>query len=208
MKDRRLTEDAKSALLAAVQRIEAKSSAEVVVSVRKRASSYLGIYLLWGLALIYGVLLYQLYAPQEFALHWILVNPLLVVAGWFILLRVSPPLARACVPAKIRQQATRDAARGLFFDRGVRLTSERIGLLIVFYQLERELEILVDKGIVDNVPEEQLASTLAAIRLPYASDQGFLATAAAIERAADMFSTHLPVGDDDINELSDEVDHD
>ena len=50
---------------------------------------------------MYGVLLYQLYAPQEFALHWIVLNPLLVMAGWFLLLRVSPPLTRASVPAKL-----------------------------------------------------------------------------------------------------------
>ncbi len=208
MKDRRLTEDAKKALVAAVKAVEAKSSAEVVIAVRKRASSYAGVHLLRSVVLMYGVLLYQLYAPQEFALHWIVLNPLLVMAGWFLLLRVSPPLTRASVPAKLRREATQAAARGLFFDRGVRLTSERIGVLIVFYQLERVLEVVVDQGIVDNIPAGELRSTLDAIRLPYDTDLGFLATAAAIERAADVFATHLPVRDDDVNELSDEVDHD
>lgn len=208
MNDRRLTEDAKQALLAAVQMIESKSSVEVVVAVRKRASSYLGVYLLWSLLLIYGVLVYQLYAPQEFALHWILVNPLLVWAGWFILLRVCPPLARVCVPLKTRREAARNAARRIFFDRGVRLTTERIGMLIVFYQLERELEVLFDQGIVDSIPEGKLASTLASIRLPYTTDRGFLATAAALADAVEIFAAHLPVGKDDVNELSDEVDHD
>ncbi|MGB1701318.1 MAG: hypothetical protein ACPHRO_15275, partial [Nannocystaceae bacterium] len=68
MKDRRLTTEAKQALLAAVKEIESKSSVEVVVAVRKRATSYLGVHLLWGVAWIYGALVYQLYAPQEFAL--------------------------------------------------------------------------------------------------------------------------------------------
>jgi uncharacterized membrane protein len=207
MKDRRLTEDAKKALVAAVKAVEAKSSAEVVVAVRKRASSYAGVHLLWSVALMYSVLLYQLYAPREFALHWIVVNPLLVMAGWFLLLRISPPLARASVPARLRREATQAAARGVFFDRGVRLTSDRIGILIVFYQLERVVEVVADQGIVENIPPEDLRSTLDAIRLPYATDRGFLETAAVIERSAEVFATHLPVRDDDVNELSDEVDH-
>ena len=207
MRDRRLTDAAKTQLVEAVKTVESVSSVEVVVCVRKRSAAYAETSL--GSALVVSTLMlaYELYAPQPFALHWMLINPLMLAALTWGLVVSLPPLQRALTRASRRRTAALASARAAFFELGVRRTRDRIGVLLFFSQLERELVVLVDDGVRDAIPEGVLEDLIKALETPYRADQGLLAAARALAVAGETFATHLPVAEDDVNELGDEVRH-
>src|SRR5262245_35160471 len=131
-----LSDDAKAALLEAAREIEARSSAEVVVSVRPRSGSYLQADLLFGIAAGAAATALLLFLPQTFAPLWFLVDPLLAGALAAFAGSRLPGLRRALTPGALRRLRTERAARALFLERRVHATSGRTGLLLYVSLLE------------------------------------------------------------------------
>src|SRR5690606_641470 len=74
-------EEAKQRLGRAVKAVEARSCAEIVVAVRPWSAGWAAVDCAVGAAVAYLVLLYTLFAPQEFGLVWI---ALMVPAGFLV----------------------------------------------------------------------------------------------------------------------------
>ena len=199
-----MDESIQKAFLEAIQSVESRSSAEVVVSVRKQSGSYLHADVLFGLTVGVAALAFTLFSEIAFSLNSILVDPLLVGLLAGVLCRQMPRVRRVLTRAAKRNERVQTAAHAVFFERGVRLTTGRTGVLVYVSLLERAAEVVVDKGVEDAVPANLLEGGIARIR--DAAECGQLdQVAACVADLGDLLEPHLPRGDDDVNELEDGV---
>jgi putative membrane protein len=186
----------------AVEAVEARSAAEIVVAVRPSAGSYLAADLIAGSVLAYAVLLFTLYAPPVFALHWIaLMMPAAFVTG-ILLARVVPSLRLALAGSAV-ERSLRETARVLFVDLGVSATRDRTGILVLVAQLERRCVVLADYGVRNAVPEDVWKSVVDRIERSLENEIAADGFVGAIEAAAEVLGKHLPRRDGDVNELED-----
>jgi putative membrane protein len=199
-------DEAKARLREVVAGVERRSAAEIVVAVRPSAGSYLAIDLSVGCVIAYAVLLFTLYAPQVFDLHWIaLMIPAAALLG-VAFVRAVPQLRNA-VARKAVDRAVRDRARVVFVELGLSGTRERTGILVFVAQVERRCVVLADFGARAAVPDDAWATIVARIeqsqRVPGPMAARMEALASAIEASADALAEHLPRRDHDANELED-----
>jgi putative membrane protein len=139
--------DVKSRVAAAVAEVEGKTSAEVVVAVRKRAGFYRHTDYLSGLALTFASLLIFLFHPEPFDLDLYPIE----AAGFFAFGSVTsaffPALRRALTSSRLMAENTRTAARATFVELGVSRTRGRTGVLVFISMFERRVEVVTDIGI-------------------------------------------------------------
>lgn len=200
-------EGTKKRLREAVEAVESRSCAEVVIAVRPYSASWLWVDVLVGAVLAYVSLLYTLFAPQVFGLMWIaLIVPTLFVAGVF-LSRAVPSLRFGLAGKERVTQAVLDCARARFVEIGVTATRERSGVLVMVSLSERRCVVVADLGVVARVPKEAWAKATERVEATIAEhgidEAGLDALCAAITGLGDTLEEPMPVRDDDINELED-----
>ncbi len=206
MTKRFLTNEAKTALTDAVKAIEARSSAEIVIAVRARSDRYLSGSIVVGIVLGLAALAFVLFSSRfSFPLWTILVDPLVVglVTG-FAASRV-PAASRALMLSSHRDEAVRHAAQSTFFEKGVRHTQDRIGVLVYVSLLERRLELIGDVGVekaVGPADWKQAGERLDALVRSGCDGQEL---AKALLDLGDLLEPVLERAEDDVNELPDEV---
>lgn len=197
-------EDAKKSLVEAVRSIEAKSAAEIVVTVRRRSASYLQTDFLLGSVFAAIALFTYSYAPAEFDDD---IAPLLIVVAWIagaLLSRSIPAVKRLLTTEDARRQAVSLAARAAFLEQGIDRTTGRTGVLAYVSLLERRVELVCDRGVPhQDIPE--WADVVA--ELQACMDRGSTAQAIAetLGKLRNGLGKALPVRADDVNELPDEV---
>lgn len=197
---------AKADTTKAVADIEAQTSAEIVVALRRTAGDYRAADYLVGFALALVLLVVMLFIEHEFSL---LAFPggaaVAFVFGAFASAHIAPLRRTFTLPSRRRAEVRR-AAREAFVDLGVTRTSGRTGVLVLVALFEREVEVVTDIGIERAHLGEEWTSALAALRtslVPSPSFERFLERLRAI---AKPLSAALPRAIDDVNELPDEVD--
>ena len=201
-----LDERGKEALRGAVRAVEERSAAEVVILVRERSGPYLHASLLSGAIAAYLTLWFQLFSPWEYSLLLIQLAPAAVGTAIGMLTSVLPDLQRLLTPRHIREGYVRTKARAAFHDQGIADTRGRTGILVYVSRLEREAEVLADRGVRDAVDAqawERAASLIRAAagrRMPDAA-----ALAIAIASLGDLLQPVLPRSADDVNELADDI---
>jgi putative membrane protein len=201
-----LDDRGKEALRGAVRAVEERSAAEVVILVRERSGPYLHASLLAGAIAAYVTLWFQLFSPWEYSLLFIQVAPAVVGTAMGLLTSRLPDLQRLLTPRHIREGYVRAAARAAFHDNGVADTRGRTGILLYVSRLEREAEVVADRGVRDAVDARawdkaaQTIQSAARVRMPDAA-----AVAAAIAALGDLLQPVLPRPADDVNELADEI---
>jgi putative membrane protein len=200
-----LTDETKAAFARAVQAVEAESGAEVVISVRGRSGDYLHVGPWFGALAAVVMLAVVVFSPFEFSGLWIFVDPILVGAlfGW--LGARTDAVRRALTPRRVRDRWVADAARAAFFERGVRQTSGRTGVLVYLSLLERRAVILADSGCAAELPSGPWAEATARVDAAMARRSGGPEVALAIEGLGPLLAEAVPRSHDDINELPDEV---
>ena len=201
-----LDERGKEALRGAVRAVEERSAAEVVILVRERSGPYLHASLLSGAIAAYLTLWFQLFSPWEYSLLLIQLAPAAVGTAIGMLTSVLPDLQRLLTPRHIREGYVRTKARAAFHDQGIADTRGRTGILVYVSRLEREAEVLADRGVRDAVDAqawERAASLIRASagrRMPDAA-----ALSIAIASLGDLLQPVLPRSADDVNELADDI---
>ncbi|MEM9490198.1 MAG: hypothetical protein AAGC55_13705 [Myxococcota bacterium] len=206
MSKRFLSDQAKRALTEAVQRIESHSSAEVVISVRARSSRYLHVPVLFGVIAAFAAQAFMLYSPYEFSLLAILIDPFVTGGLVGLLVAQIPAMARWFTPRSVRRARVRRAAEATFFTGGVRLTSERTGILVYLSLTERIACLLGDRAVVEAVPPERWQAVTDQISAVLALGGDGDAVARQLDALIPLLSPVLIRADDDVNELPDEVD--
>ena len=199
------SDELKAKVADAVRAVEAVSSAEVVVTVRRRSCRYREADYLCGFVAALLTLVALLYLPQEFALHWMVPDVVLGFALGTLLASRWSALRRLLVPAARMRSAVGRAAKVAFVDLGISRTSGRTGILIYVSALERLVEVVADVGVLGAKPgkawDEAVARLGGALRTGAAGERLLGALAALGPALRDA----LPRADNDINELPDEV---
>lgn len=196
--------EAKSRAAAAVQVVEAQTSAELVIAVRRRSGDYRANAYHFGLAAMGVVVGALLVVPWTFPVAAIVLDGFGAFLGAALLARNLDSLARRLVPRGRRQANVDAAARVAFYDLGISRTAGRSGLLVLVSTFERACAVVPDVGV-----------DIAALGAPWAKVVGeldaaarvadFEAFLAALERLGPVLGATMPRAEDDVNELPDEV---
>lgn len=204
MAARFLDDAARAALKEAIESVEASSSAELVIALRRQSSGHLLANLVVGAAATFAALAYMLYSTHRFSLLAILIDPFVIGLGLGWLVELLPPLKRRLVPASRRRYAVERGAKAAFFERGVANTRARSGVLVYLSWLEQQAVVLADSGLPatwQEGPRRALEAELSA-----AMAAGGVAVARALQGAAPLLAEAAPRSADDVNELPDTID--
>ncbi len=196
--------EAKQATAASVKSVEACTSAEVVVAVRKRSGRYGVLAYHFGLGVAVLVVAYLLLTPTLYSVAAIALDAILAFALGALLAANFDTILRLLSRPSTISSNLHGAARAAFFDLGISRTTGRNGILIYVSLFERRCVVLNDLGVD-----------------PKALEPGWLAAGQELERAVQRrdlsaFQRALqglgpvlgrahPRSADDVNELPDEV---
>lgn len=200
-----LSHEAVDTLTGAIKAVEARSSAEVVITVKARSGRYSHVGLTCGVAAAFAALAFLIYSPWAFSTWSMLLDPLVVGLLAALACRKSATLARLLTPAAARKERVVEAARATFFAKGMRHTSGRTGVLIYVSLLERRAVVLPDSGVTTAAPAGAWDDAVAAIERAVAAGEDGVAVAQRVRALGDVLEPVLPRAEDDVNELPDEV---
>jgi len=185
----------------AIKSAEARTAAEIVCVLARRASDYAYVPPLWAavVALIapWPMILFTSMSVRAIFASQISV---FIVAALIFSWR---PLRFALAPRFIKRERARRAAFEQFYTRGVANTTNRAGVLIFVSLAERYAHIVADESVCQKVAQEEwrgpldvLCSHLHERRIA----DGFIE---AIDGCADILSGEFPPGGE--NELPDKI---
>lgn len=191
-----------AAVEAAVRDVEAHTSAELVVAVRRRAAAWRVVDVAVGAAAGFAMLLVLLFHPAPFVVAWMPLEVLGAAIVGGLLSRGSWGLRRLLVSRAQRRAAAQLAARAAFVDLGVSRTRGRSGLLVVAFLQERLSEAVLDVGLDARALGDAWPRALAAVdeAVAAADAERFLT---ALRALGPILGAALPRQADDVNELPD-----
>ena len=197
-------DEAKERAAAAVKAVEARTSAEVVVAVRRRSGDYRVAAHYFGFGTAAVVTTYMLVAPQVFSIGAMALDAVVAFLLGLLLCRNVEALSRALTPSSTLQKNVATAARAAFFDLGISKTSGRNGILVFVSTFERTCVVLTDVGIdltaLGQGFEAGVGAMQSAVR-----ERNFDAFVNALESLGPVLGEAMPHAEDDVNELPDEV---
>ncbi len=193
---KRLDPAVTASITEAIHALELCSCAEVVVEVRARSGSYAHADARFASLIAFIALLVLLFSPWAFAPVWVAIDVAIV---WVVTLFVRSDGARRLMTTrKERETQVRNAAAAAFHDRGVANTSEETGVLVYLSVMERRIELLADRGILEALPSLEWNRLAAEARGRNATPE----TLADVVRAlTPLLERHLPVRAGDVDEL-------
>jgi putative membrane protein len=198
----RFDKAAGEAIGAAIREIEAQTNAEIVVAVRGRSGPYRHADYIFGAIVAFAGLLFVLFSPFEFHTYWIPFDVIaLFVAGAFISSR-GDWLRRLLTTTKFRAKAARTGAAAMFYEAGIANTSAENGLLIYLSLLERQMEVIADRGILKVIPALQWNHAVFELK-NVARDADPDKLIAAIREIGSLLAEHMPATGENPNELAD-----
>jgi putative membrane protein len=195
---------AKQSTRSSVERVEAQTSAEIVVAVRRRSGDYRVAAYHFGFFVGGAVMLYLLLAPQVFSVGDIALDGALGFGFGVALAYNVSALLRFLVREAPLAKSVAAAARAAFFDLGISKTSGRNGILVFVSTFEQRALVLVDVGV--DVTTLGASWDAACAALSRAVKQRDLAAfERALESLGPVLGAAMPRSADDVNELPDEV---
>ncbi|MBI1181154.1 MAG: hypothetical protein GC201_11400 [Alphaproteobacteria bacterium] len=200
----KLSEQENAQIEAAVAQAERRTSAEFALVLAQAADGYEAYPTLWAAlaALTVGgvtaALLPWVTAGGMFAAEAVA----FAVAGLILYL---PAVRHRLAPGSVRREEAEKLARLQFGALVQQRTEARVGVLLFVSLAERYIEIVVDQGIAERIPQSAWAEIVdsfsARLRASRLAD-GFVE---AIERCASLLEREFPAGPDDRNELPDQI---
>lgn len=199
---RKLDPAVSAALAERIRAVEAASSAEVVVEIRARSGSYAHAEARFAALVAFAVLLIVLFTPWEMDPIWVPPVVLGVYIAGVSLARLSGVVGRLMTTRRDREARVRTTAAATFVERGVTNTTRETGLLIFLSSLERRMELIADRGVLDAVPVLEWNQLLEKTRQRDADTETLLDVLRELEP---LLTRSLPVRPGDRDELSNEV---
>jgi putative membrane protein len=187
-----------AALTDAVAELELRSCAEVVLEIRARSGSYAHADARFASALAFLALLVLLFSPWPFQAVWVAVDTGLAwILGLFIA-RKSDRVRRWMTRERERAAQVHTLAMAVFHQRGIANTIAETGVLVYLSQLERRVELLADRGVLQAVPALEWNQLAAASRTHGATTETLLEI---VQSLTPLLERHLPAREGDIDEL-------
>jgi putative membrane protein len=197
-------EDAQKRVSKAVVEIEKKTSAEIVVVMRRTCGDYLRSDLIVGAIAALALLCVFLYHPAEFDFTYFPIEQLVAFVLGAVLCSQLPPLRRALVPKRKRREWVETAAKATFVDKGVSRTRKRSGVLVFVCGYEHDAVVVLDVGLDPKKLGEPLERVRESLRA--AARAGDLdAFVRGLEALGACLAESYPATEDDVDELSNEV---
>jgi len=202
MKRAKFDDAARAALTDCVKKIEGTTDAELVLVVRARSGSYRHADYLFGALLAFAGLLFLLFSPFDFHTYWIPFDVIaLFVAGAFVSSR-GDWIRRLLTTPKFRTRAARTGAAAMFYEAGIANTSAENGLLIYLSLLERQMEVIADRGVLKAVPALKWNHAVFELK-NVAQDADLDKLIAALREMGNLLAEHMPATGENPNELAD-----
>jgi putative membrane protein len=185
----------------AVAAVEQRTSAEIVVALRRSSGRYRDAEYATGGLCAFALLLVFLYHPDPFDFTFLPLELLACFVAAAFACAHAPPLQRLLTSRRARDENVHAAARALFVDRGVVRTTRRTGILVYLSALERQVEIVADVGIDEEAlgPHWREAKARMSAALVAGSLDAFLDALRALGPA---LAETLPHHDGDVLELA------
>ena len=197
-------DDAKKRAAAAVRAVEAQTSAEIVVAVRRVSGEYRATDYAVGFIAMGVVVAYMLLAPQVFTLGHMALEGVAAFAVGALLSAFVPPLRRLLLRDRTLAANVERAARATFYDLGISRTSGRNGILVFVSAFERRVAIVPDIGVDPEALGAGYQDACRAIEAAVGA-MALEAFASAVESLGPALADAMPRQEDDVNELPDEV---
>lgn len=202
-----LTNDARKRLKKAVESVENRSAAEIVLSVRPHSGGYALPGMALGFVFPLAGLTYMLYSDAVFELWAIIANTAILelvgaLIGWSVLKLWPQFLGGDRVNKRVEE-----AAMAQFYRLGISRTRDRSGILVYVSIHEKLCRVLPDVGVeaaLDKSKWHQAVSPIeAAGKLSLKNHEGREKLAEGIEALGPILEKALPRREDDTNELAD-----
>jgi putative membrane protein len=195
------TEEEKKRINSAVQRVELRTSGEIVPLVVDTSYDY-------PRAEILGAVLFSL--ATAVSLSWAFLGESLWHFLWLfalsyfpfkLLVRCLPMLRRRLIhPDEIRAEVEEKAVVS-FLEHGLHHTRDETGILILISLFERRVHVLADRGINNVVSPDTWDGIVQTITDGIHRGDLCHALCAAIDECGQILEKHFPVTSDDVDEL-------
>jgi putative membrane protein len=140
-----------AAVESAVDRIEARTSAEVVVVAASASGSYEDVAVACGAGVGVAALGFLCWSPWPFDALWFPIDVAATgLTAWFLARRSRVHVRLA--PAARRARQVGEAAQAAFVQEHVHGTADRTGLLVYVSAAEERVELLPDQGLLGRIP--------------------------------------------------------
>ena len=203
----------------AVSAAEGETAGEIATAFIKESDDYAVYELLFalfcGFLYLMGIMFFESSIEQtikgmfwDYSIRHLLVfysfSPFLVI-GLFYFLANFPIIDRLVVPKSVMKRKVNQRAVRHFLEAGVYNTKDRTGILIFISQLEHRVELVADKGIAKNIPQEKWDSIVNHIIAGIKTKRLVPHLTEAIAQCGQLLAVHYPVQPDDVNELNDNI---
>jgi putative membrane protein len=187
-----------------IRAVEAQTAVEVVVAVRRRASSHVGTSLAFGLGCALVVFAVMWFSPTVYDVRTMPLDAALAFVLGTAFAASVPGLRRRLTPRAFRVRSVERAAREAFGALGIEKTRAHTGLLVFVALLEGHAVFVPDSGLPDALAKETLAPLreLLSVAVARRDIDAFLETLARLGPAC---AAVLPRRADDENELCDDI---
>ncbi len=135
-----------------VKEIEQGTNAELVIVVRARSGNYAHADYLFGFLLAFAGLNFLLFSPIEFGPFWVAIDVVLLFLAGALISSRSGFLRRLFTTRRFRGNGVRTGAAAMFYEAGIANTDAELGILIYLSLLERQLELIADRGVLKAIP--------------------------------------------------------
>jgi putative membrane protein len=185
-----------------VKEIEQGTDAELVIVVRARSGHYAHADYLFGFVLAFVVLLFLLFSPFTFHQIWVPIDVIVVFVIGALLSSRSNRVRRLFTRQKFRAAAVRRAAAAMFYEAGIANTNAEMGILVYLSLLERQLELIADRGVLKMVPGHDWNQNLFELhQVGHKPDPETFQKA--LRGLGQLLSAHIPATGENPNELPD-----
>ena len=195
---------AKDGAKRAVEAVEAQTSAELVIALRRKSGDYRVVSYHFGFLLLAMVLIERLVSAELFTLSVMAADGLGAFVVGVVACRWIGGLTRLLARSKELRANVETAARSAFYDLGISKTRDRTGILVFVSTFERHVVVLPDVGVDVAALEPEFSSARAQMQ---AAVRGGRPEELfdRIETLGQLLAASLPRADDDENELPDEA---
>ncbi len=190
------------ALAQAIGDIEKNTNAEIVVVVRGRSGTYRHADYLFGATLAFIGLIFVLFSPFDFHAYWIPFDVVALFAGGAFVSSRGDWLRRLLTTRSFQQKAARAGAAAMFYEAGIANTSAENGVLIYLSLLERQMEVIADRGVLKCVPPLKWNHAVFDLK-QLAKDPRPEKFIAGLRSLGTLLAEHLPATGENPNELAD-----
>ena len=197
--------EAKERLARAVKDVEGRTSAEIVVAVRRQSGDYAAADLRFAALVALVTLLAVALLPQSFDDAAFVVDPALFFLLALLASSRLPRLRRAFTMRTRRAENVRTAARAAFVDLGVGRLPLRNGVLVYASQLEGAAEVVPDVGVDQAAMGPAWTEALAGLAKAMERGPDLDAFERALRSLGPVLARVLPRRDRDANELPDDA---